>query len=71
MSFYAFFKRWLPLSQLINNKKQQTFTLKNHLGTLADDLGCIPLDTWPSCPKSVCLSKIHCILSFTRFKGAY
>src|ERR1051325_6146613 len=45
VSFYAFFKRWLPLSKLsfflIFNK---TFSLNIYLWTLAYDLGCFPFD---------------------------
>jgi len=50
MRCYAFFKRWLPLSQLIKNFKHliNPFTLNIHLGPLAYDLGCFPLDYGPS-----------------------
>jgi len=53
MSYYAFFKRWLPLGQLIYTTQQIIpYALKNQLGALADALGCFPFDTGPSRPMS-------------------
>jgi len=77
MSCYAFFKRWLPLGQLIRIKKtKHPCTLKNQLGILADDLGCFPFDTGPSRPMSdlpFLFKKLSyfssLIRSFTVFKG--
>jgi len=74
MSCYAFFKRWLPLSQLVNNVLDfnYSFTLNFFLRTLAYDLGCFPFDLEPSRSKSVFLILlINTILSFTNFKEAY
>jgi hypothetical protein len=66
MSCYAFFKRWLPLSQLINNYQIYSnkniyifyylinpFSLNFYFRTLANDLGCFPFDLEPSRTKSV------------------
>ena len=57
MSCYAFFKRWLPLSQLVKifEIKIFPFTLNFYFKPLANDLGCFPLDSGPSRSKSVYL----------------
>jgi len=52
MSCYAFFKRWLPLGQLIYTKKKSSLYTKKLLGTLADGLGWFPFDIGPSRPMS-------------------
>lgn len=58
MSCYAFFKRWLPLSQLVKNfqKLNYPFTLNFYFRSLANDLGCFPFDLGPSRSKSAYLS---------------
>jgi len=45
ISYYAFFKLWLLLSQNFDEKKetQSLNPLKIHLGTLIIDEGCFPL----------------------------
>lgn len=72
VSFYAFFKRWLPLGQLFNIKFYEiTLYTKKILRTLAGDEGCFPFDNM-AFASYVCLALIYFnyILSFTRFKGA-
>jgi hypothetical protein len=45
VSYYAFFKGWLLLSQPPGCFSGSTsFTTKTELGTLAGGLGCFPLD---------------------------
>jgi hypothetical protein len=45
VSCYALFKWWLLLSQHPGCHSNSTsLVTKHHLGTLADDLGCFPLD---------------------------
>jgi len=58
MSCYAFFKRWLPLGQLVKNfwtYSIDPLTLNIYLGSLANGLGCFPFDLEPSRPRSVCI----------------
>ena len=73
MSCYAFFKRWLPLSQLAKIFKifKIPLTLNSYLRSLAYDLGCFPFDIGPSRSMSAYLYKFNPIISFTNVKGAY
>jgi len=48
-----------------------SFTLKIYSRSLANDLGCFPLDLEPSRPKSAYHLKNNLILSFTNFKDVY
>ena len=54
VSYYAFFKGWLLLSQPPGclSDVPLPFPLSMNLGTLADDLGSYPLDPGPSHPES-------------------
>ena len=53
MSYYAFFKGWLLLSQPPGCLGVSTsFSTKHFFGTLADGLGCFPLDYGTYLPQS-------------------
>ena len=55
MSYYALFQGWLLLSQPPSCLCDETsFTTEHLLGTLADDLGCFPLDNEAYPPLSDC-----------------
>ena len=68
MSYYALFKGWLLLSQPPGCLGHNTsFSTEHDLGTLADGLGCSPLDLEPYRPKSHSRTLFHGIRSFTKF----
>ena len=55
VSYYALFKWWLLLSQHPGCHRNPTsFRTEHSLGTLADDLGCSPLDDEAYPPPSSC-----------------
>ena len=63
MSYYAFFKGWLLLSQPPGCLGLLTsFPTELYLGTLAGGLGCFPLDNGRYHPLSVC----HAVLAGIR-----
>lgn len=68
MSCYAFFQRWLLPSLPISCQSLiQSFSLREKLEALQDNLGCFPLDLESSHPKSVCFVLRLCIRSFIKF----
>ena len=55
ISYYAFFKEWLPLSLSFDcHSPPPSWSTKIPLETLPINLGCFPLDYGPYHPKSIC-----------------
>ena len=72
MSYYAFFKGWLLLSQPPGCLSGSTsFSTESVLGTLAGGLGCFPLDdeAYPP-PSHWLMESVPSILSLPRFGTA-
>src|SRR5205085_11161052 len=60
VSYYALLKWWLLLSQHPGCLRDPTsFRTEHDLGTLADDLGCPPLDDEAYPPPSRCPNLVH------------